>query len=45
MVSPKRRRAGKKGGRAAGKASKFCRGKTGASFQACRRAYFKRHRK
>ena len=45
MVSAKRRAAGKKGGRAAAKASRACRGKKGRAFHACRRAYFRRHRK
>ena len=37
------RAASRKGGRKAGKASKFCSGKKGRSFQACRRAWFRRH--
>lgn len=36
---------GKKGGKAAGKASKFCKGKKGKAFHACRRAYFRKRRK
>jgi len=45
MVSAKRKAAGKKGGRAAGRASRACKGKKGRSFQACRRAYYRSHRK
>jgi len=37
------RAASRKGGRKAGRASKFCRGKKGKSFQSCRRAWFRRH--
>ncbi len=46
-MAPRRRgptrAASRKGGRKAGRASKFCRGKKGRSFQACRRAWFRRH--
>jgi len=45
MVSAKKRAAGKKGGRMAAQASKACKGKKGRAFHACRKAYFKRHRK
>jgi len=46
-MAPRRRgptrAASRKGGRKAGRASRFCKGKKGRSFQACRRAYFRRH--
>ena len=49
MGKPRRRRRGpsraaaRKGGRKAGLASRACKGKRKAAFQACRRAWFRRH--
>ena len=34
-----------KAGKIAGMASRACKGKKGRAFQACRRAYYKKHRK